>query len=215
MTVETLEKIVGILTILGGGVFTFIQWVYPRFFKKENSKPDLCKHDPKKFDHIIEKVLADVSNILFIMDQIVKKTDAVKVVLLKAHNGGGTPKIGNELNSTVLYEVSNDDEYPVFRAWRQQKLDKNYIRMLMNLIIDKTLNIVTEELPNSALKDIYLSHGIVFSKVIEIYRTPERYFYMSVVFKKGVEDLDPEERDYIRQAVSDIQAIYRYNKNLV
>lgn len=224
MSIEIVEQIIKILAPIGAGIFALIKiWLHLKFKYKEKKTtetmiPKADRHNELpivELKSIIQSVTADIANILYFMDDVILKTDAAKVVLLKCHNGGDVPNISGPLYSTVLYEAKRPGEERVADRWQKQPLDEQYILMLMRLFKEKKIVISTSELKECILKDIYVSSGVIFSKVVEVYVSQGKYFYLSVVYKKSPSELRPEEKDEIRNCVNKIRNTYIRNSKYV
>ena len=197
-------------TAFFGGFAAFLRFIWPKirevmYVMRMNSRRSM------------EAATRDIAQIIYHMRDILEKTDAVQVVLLKAHNGGEPLKIGTWLYSSVIYEVRNPGENEVKDRWVAQPLDERYLEMLAHLQRDKRVNLVTKDLKPSPLKDVYEANGTVFAKVVEVFSTKDlqKYFYVSCVFKKPIEEMTALDRDQIRSSTQAIRNIYIRNEYFV
>lgn len=209
---EILEAIWPMIVVAVGGGWGAFKWLISRKDQKSNDEELEQIADLKA---TIQKITRDMSLLYFHMNQIINRTDAVKVIILKAHNGGGTPRIGANLYSTVLNEISESTEVPIMDRWQKQPLNEGYIAMLVNLFALKTTTLVADEMKPGPLKDVYTTQGFTFSKVLEIAATDTEYFYMSIIFRKPVDELTAVERDEIRAHHLAIQQIFRLHEGRI
>lgn len=198
------------LTAFFGGLGAFIRFAWPKIKEVLN----VIKMNSRKS---MERATQDIAQIIYHMRDILEQTDAQQVILLKAHNGGEEIKLGSWLYSSVIYEVRKNKEDEVKDRWVSQPLDENYLIMLSNLQSQKKLNLVTKNLKEGPLKDVYKSKGVTFTKVLELYQTRDlkKYFYISCVFKKPYEELKAFERDQIRASTIAIANVYKRNEYFV
>ena len=221
---DLFEQIFKIMTPILAGAFGVVKlWVH---FKYKYSKPKTTKTEiPDDNRHpllpvaeiksIIQKVTSDIANILYYMDDVLLNTDAIKVLLMKCHNGGEVPSISGPLYATVLYEVKKPNEPSTAGRWQCQPLDDAYIKMLISLFKEKKIVNETDKMVDGILKDTYMADGVSFAKVLEVFTTKGKYFYLSILFRKPVTDLRPEERDEIRNCVNKIKQTYLRNTKYI
>lgn len=222
--IDSLEHIFKILAPVGAGSFALLKlWLHLKFkySKSDTTKtiiPDKERHEylpDAEIKSIIQRVTADIANILYCMDDVLLNTDAVKVVLLKCHNGGDVPSISGPLYATVLYEVKKPNEPSTAGRWQCQPLDDAYIKMLISLFKEKKIVNETDKMVDGILKDTYMADGVSFAKVLEVFTTKGKYFYLSVLFKKQYAEVRAEERDAIRVCVNKIKNTYERNAKYV
>jgi hypothetical protein len=198
------------VTAFFAGLGAFIRFVWPKI-------QEVLRVIRMNSRRSMEQATADIAKIIYHMRDILELTDAVQVVLLKAHNGGEPIKIGTWLYSSVIYEVRNPGEQEVKDRWVAQPLDELYLEMLARLQRDKKINLITKELKSGTLKDVYVSNNVAFTKVTELFSTKDmqKYFYLSCVFKKDFSELTAAERDQIRSSAQAITNIYIRNEYFV
>lgn len=198
------------VTAFFGGFAAFLRFIWPKikevmYFIRMSTRKSFMES------------MRDIASSIVPMKEIIHKTDCVHIILIKAHNSGDPLRLGNFLYSSALYEDYNEGEEPIVGKWTNQPLDTNYIEILYNLVKRKTINIKEEDLKPGPLKDLYVSKGIKFSKLVEICISNDqtKYIYISCLFKKSFEELTAAERDQIRSSTQAIRNIYVRNEYFV
>lgn len=143
-----------------------------------------------------------------VMHEMLKKTGAARVVVLRLENGGGKPALGKTLKSSVVYEVYSPSEESISETWQNQQVDDEYIKLIVDVSTRKVSKVETDKLEESILKSSYLARGIRFSFKFEIYEAKTSYFYLSFYFK-DVPPVSPAVSDAMRYGVNEIRSIYK------
>lgn len=113
------------------------------------------------------------------MNKYLDATKAERVLLLYTSNGGGIPSPARPVYCSILYEVKNPNLNPIRSLFQQMPLDQGYTSMLKEVIVNGQADFNIEDMPEGFLKDLYLSEGVISSRITEVHRTEERYYYLS------------------------------------
>lgn len=166
----------------------------------------LEKRKQKKLNQV-PRVIARVNRIHHELSLLRHRLKAQRAVILRAENGGQIPQVGHDLHSSVVYEDYGDNYEPVFEAWKEQRMDQNYVRLLARVITQGQVRVVTEDLEDgSILKDEYLAHNTVQSIVSTIATKQNEFYYLSVTFSDDRE-IDHDTRDRIRVSISRLKKL--------
>ncbi len=162
----------------------------------------------RKPEPIARTVIA-YAKIYPILTTMLHETGADRVALLKTTNGGGIPRPGSTLRSSVLAEVLGDKIDAIAHTWQEQLLDRDYVHMLSKLIGRGCTYTITEDLDDdSMLRILYEGNGIAFSKVVLIDTLPEMLIYVSVNFAEGTpETLTAEQREGARAGANQLKQV--------
>lgn len=162
----------------------------------------------------IERTVIAYSKIYPILNGMMHNAGADRIVLLKTTNGGGIPKPGCTLRSSVLAEVYGDDLDGISGSWQEQRVDGDYVMMLSRLIIAGATFMVSKELDHdSLLSMVYQADEIAFSKVMLVETLPEMMIYVSINYCKGSpETMSPRQREAARAGVNQLAQVFRPNK---
>lgn len=118
------------------------------------------------------------------MHTIIDLTAVERILIFKAHNGGAAIKPTGELYVTALYEdyihpfsttKANYVKYPV---------DKEYARMILEVIQNGRKDLVTQDMPDCMLRNVYLTEGVVCSKLFYLRQDKQSIYYMSAASSK-------------------------------
>jgi len=161
----------------------------------------------------LKRTFSYVTDIYAGLKKARQETRAVRAAVLRATNGGGIPVPGKPIYSSIVYEDEEEDMVEARSRWKKQEVDNGYAQVLTSLFEQKKILLKTEELPPSALKNLYLADGITFSKVFYIGADEKALIYVSFNFK--CEEMPTtEERDLLRGIVNDFRNIFRENSDV-
>ena len=157
----------------------------------------------RKFDTVLPKV----SEIYEEMNHLRHTTKAGRVIILKAHNGGGRPKVGTQLFSSAIYEVWGDLS-SVKDHWQNQELDEEYTRMLVELDRDGKVETDTAEMKDGVLKRLYFSSHILHTVTVKISQDEKSLYYLSINFHEPTDILEPSIQEAIRGSVNRLKQLW-------
>lgn len=206
----SVNDVVQLITVIGTfltalGIPTIIMLWVKNYLKERQQKIIAKKSFTNIFNNSVE--------IVEILQQILNGTNADRVVLLRTKNGGGTPKLGAKLYSSVLHESFTKELEPVREKWQNQLLDNSYILMLYELNNKGKLRISTEEekdyyyLKKGMLRMLYLKDNIRESWVYKIAEQETQYVYLSINFKSK-QKYDSVVSDLLRHSISRLQFLF-------
>lgn len=176
---------------------------------RELVKAGFIRKDPP----IARTVIAH-ARIYPILNQMLNETGACRVAMLKTTNGGGIPKPGSTLRSSVIAEVYGKDAEAVACSWQEQLVDADYVKMLSRLVMAGRTFVITSELDeDSMLGQLYQSMGIVFSKVMLIETLPEMMIYVSLNFTTGEPaSITPDQREAARAGANQLAQVFERSR---
>jgi len=203
MSDEMLTAVAAFVTALGVG--PILLKLLEHVIKKRKDK----NLEKKSFS----SVLKATHEIYFILMLILRKCAAHRVLLLVSTNGGGRPKIGGELYSSVVFEAFENPMRSIREDWQKQKLDPAYVDMLYEMNKEGALLVVADKLPeNSILRNLFKEQGIVQSYVVKVSEKETKYFYASVNFTRRV-DIDEATKELFRSQFTKLSRIFNENEN--
>lgn len=118
------------------------------------------------------------------MTKVVRNTEVDRVVIMKAENGGGKPKVGAHIYVSAVMEVHKDPTISIVDNYQRLRTDSSYIDLLATLISKGCVKYSVSELNNSLLKTIYSAENICYSEIYYLYATDEAIFYCSFATSK-------------------------------
>lgn len=130
----------------------------------------------------IDKVLVRKYSVYDIMQQVLSQVDGDRMLLIKVHNGGATPKVTSILKSTIVQEVFHQPLGSIKMDWQDREVDIAYIKMLIELDQSKEHQIIlrTATMDDSMLKTTYEGHGVAMSCLHFIAREKKAMYFVSV-----------------------------------
>jgi hypothetical protein len=198
-----LDDIVMAVLVPIAGAFGYVIKVFADWYFKRKKPLD-------------KRILPTLSLLVEELNNITANTDSTRALLLKCENGGGVPRLGSELYSSVVLEDRKKGG-AVRASWDKRRLDAPYITMLTDL--DKAelgeLLVNKKDIKGSVLYDTYDSQGTEFTKLFTIYSHRKGWFYLSCTFSKITDKLSTDEITAMRDAATRIRNIIRRNKDII
>jgi hypothetical protein len=160
-------------------------------------------------DNTISEVIARVKCIYGYLAELRRETKAVRVLVIKAHNGGGKPKLSGALYASVLY---GDWEHGMSDAleWVNQKLDVGYIETLNTMLSepDGWVDAKTETLSEGQLKDMLNADNVEHVLFCNLSQTEQHLVYLTVNFAAGT-TMNAWTRSSIRSTINNMRALFK------
>jgi hypothetical protein len=136
-----------------------------------------------------EKQIKKVNNIYDEMHRILSDTPVERLLILKAHNGGGVIKPSGNLYVSVLYEDYDQPFKSVKANYQALPVDKDYARMLLDVLNQKKVFINTETAPStSILKSLYELEGVKSSAIYCLGQDKKAVYFCTFSASKPLED---------------------------
>jgi hypothetical protein len=133
-----------------------------------------------------QKAIENINDGYAIMNDILVVSNASRVSLLKTTNGGGVPRIGCPIYGTMVYEIYRNGK-PNKKNWSNIEIDKEYIKLLSNIIREKKVVLKTENLKIGLLENINHQLGIVKSLVFYLNAKSTEFLYLSIDYDNDAE----------------------------
>lgn len=137
-----------------------------------------------------------------------KDLGCVRALILKAENGGGVPKPGHQIYSSILWESTDSKTPSIRKSWQRQPVDEEYTKMLADLYQNKSVHILTKQMQDSQLKNVYLSSDIVESQIYHIYHDEGKFVYLSLNYNEDIDTESPKHKDIERQIIVRLKEIF-------
>jgi len=140
----------------------------------------------KRAKENVPNVIEKVHRVYGVLNGLLKDLGAKHAILVKATNGGGIPRVGNHLYTSVIYEMSVGED--PFRAdWQNRLLEGPHVAMLAELAEKGNLWLDIEEFAPGELRDAYTSRGLAGSHVYKVLVGEKSFFYLVMTFDKEPE----------------------------
>lgn len=193
--------IIELLTALGiGGVLSKIVTFWIDSIKRKRKNEDG-----------FSRLLNDTHKVYITLNTLLASSNFHRVLILKTENGGGRPRLGATLKSSILFEVHAVNETPLKPSWQNQLIDDPYLRMLHEVDTRSQLVVSTVSMSPGMLKDIFHTNDIKQSCIVKICERPGDFIYMSIDCIKEIDFDHAEMRDKIRSTVTNLNSIFTNN----
>ncbi len=126
------------------------------------------------------KALSDMALVYDQLNYVSRELDSDRTMLVYTSNGGGIPSVAKNIYYTVLYEVKDNNTESIRSHFQNVLVDEQHT-VLLNEVLKNTY-IVSKP---SDLKDSFLKSNYEFQDVkrfvyFEVYRSPERFYYIAL-----------------------------------
>lgn len=162
------------------------------------------------------RVLSDIHQVYDALHGLTNATGACRAVVLKTENGGGIPRIGRPLYSSILYEVFVPPAKLLRKGWQQQQIDEGYTSMLLDVLAKGTVIVETRRMPKSQLRTMYEANQVWRSVICLLVVEERRLICLSLNFihpdgpeEAEVEDFSSDQVEAIRFGVSRIRTLFQ------
>lgn len=135
-------------------------------------------------------------------------------LILKAENGGGVPKAGHQIFSSIVWESTNNDTDMIRHTWNRQAIDEQYAKLLSAVYSDGSCTLKTDDMKEGILRDFYIADNIQQSQLFRVYSDNEKFIYMSFDFKEAVDLNEPAKRNIVRSILQNMQVIFEKMEKL-
>jgi len=146
---------------------------------------------------------------------LARQTGAANVLILEMKNGGGLLKHDSPWASSVIDEWPRAAQYSAKDDWQNIPIlpDTGYRNLIMDVQRRGKEFLHVDMEIDAFLKGAYIRMGITASVIVELYRSPYSYHYMSVTFSDHPEStVDPvvvNHIDTMRMSLQDTYSHYQ------
>lgn len=183
-------------TLLGGGALTILaRWGY----------------DIWRTRHGFVSLLSSIDAVNESLKAIVDSTGASRALIVTGHNGGGVPRLGNHVNTSILYELTAKDEHAMKPGWQNIEVDRAQAQYLIDVFTKYESTITTDSLPVCNLHDAYVANDVDMAKLYFISQSKEQWYYLVVHYKSN-DELTAVSRDVIREEVAKLKKLFKRGK---
>jgi hypothetical protein len=125
------------------------------------------------------KQIKKVISIYDSMHRVLDETAVERFLIVKAHNSGGIIKPNTPLYISVIYEDYTHPFKSIKDDYQKLSIDEEYLRMLVSLCNQKSVKILTKDLPKSLLKSIYEGEGVKYSELYYLGQDKKNIYFSS------------------------------------
>lgn len=172
----------------------------------------------RRAGRLYERGYGDISAIYQHIQALLSTTEANRVLVLKSENGGGIPRPGCIVKSSILYEVCDSPAIPVVQAWQLVALDQDYSAILSKVVSEGRAVIRLDDLHKGAMThQLMKASSATHSYVFRVAATPHALLYLAVQYSNLDEDdpMDAKAHAATRSALGQIGKIFARHHQLV
>lgn len=130
------------------------------------------------------KEIVKVVKIYEAMHKMLENNKVKRVLVLKAHNGGGLIRPNTPLYVSAIYEDYMSPFYSVKETYQKVVIDEAYIRTLIDLCTKKHIKIKVKDLKQCLQKDIYDGEDIKYSELYYLGQDKKNLYFCSCSSKE-------------------------------
>ncbi len=151
---------------------------------REAAKAEQIKLAERAAKETYSRMLPARHEVYGVLNKVVAEYGATRALVLFTENGGGRPNMSSDLKLSIAYEIYSGGATPVSEVFQRVYVDAIYTSMLDQLIRSPTrsLLLMTRDLPNCQLKQVYIDNKIQMSLVYKVCETEKRFWYASFNF---------------------------------
>lgn len=175
----------------------------------------------KRVDHILDTekcpVIVDESwdcavIALEMIQDLRRIMSAVRVILLVTENGNGIP-LDKSVRASIILESFADGEQAAKPYWQDRPTDAQYSKLVNEVYSNGQAVVMTEQLPDCDLKQMYRQGGIVSSFIVKVNHSDTRFFYLSCPMPNNGADKYPNQEE-VKRVARELGQMFADNPNL-
>lgn len=175
----------------------------------------------QRVDHILETdkcpVIVDESwdcavQALEMIQDLRHVMSAVRVILLVTENGDGIP-IDKTVHASIILESFADGEQAAKPYWQDRPTDAAYSKIVNEVYTNGQAVVMTEQLPDCDLKQMYRQGGVVSSFIVKVHHSETRFFYLSCPMPNNGAD-NYQNQEEVKRVARELGDMFDDNPNL-
>ena len=157
---------------------------------------------------------ADMNELYQTLQTLLGSISADRILIIKSENGGGLPRPGCEIKSSVVHEVYNGKLGSLYEMWQRVPFDHEYSEILSVLSTGQWVWRTAEQLHSrSVLRDL-LEEDVKRLAFARICGTNNALWYIALHFRSS-EKIDDSERARTQQAIYRLRVLFGNHQALV
>ena len=155
----------------------------------------------------IQYVLERLRCMYRIFYDMVHETPANRVALLRLTNGGGIPRVGATLRSSVVHEAEDGSIRALGNRWQSQPVSPNHLEILRDMFNNESTEVSIDDIEeDTALYNLYRADNIQKTLIYLMKIGKEELLYLVINFQ-DMADLESIDKDYIRSKVVKLKSL--------
>jgi hypothetical protein len=156
----------------------------------------------------------DIQEVYTIIQELLSKSPANRVLVIKSENGGGIPTPDGVVTNSVIHEVWDPDTDAIQKNWTGIKLDRYYSEVVTKVSTDGVTDVAIKDLERSKFQDLLKACECSNARFIRICATRSALLYMCVCLGRDA-TLGPKERIHINTAARQLCDIFVHHHELI
>lgn len=191
----------------GGGIIGILIGAWALYTK-------VAEHVRRRREHSFSQVLPKIHQVYTILNSIKREVRAHRVMILASENGGGLPRIGCQLYTSVIYETFDAPLRPLRNKWQRQRLDEQYIKLLSDIVTNGESTFIADMAQGGILKDLHEAQNIAASRYYKLIERDKEVLYMSCAFLEDNEYDTPRARETLRAGIAELRQLFERERKL-
>lgn len=168
----------------------------------------------RKRDHTFTEVLPKIHQVYAILNNIKREVGAHRVMILASENGGGVPRVGCQLYTSVVYETFDAPLRALRSRWQRQPLDEQYIKLLTDIVVSGESTFVPSMAEDGILKDLHEAQKLVASRYYRLIEREKEVLYLSCSFLNDADYDTPKAREVLRAGLAQLRQLFETERRL-
>lgn len=198
------ETITGTITATAGAAVAYL--------KRRLDQMVEHKMDTEKCPVLVDASWDNAVAALEMVQDLRHILSAVRVVLLVTENGNGIP-LDKSVKASIILESFADWEQAAKPFWQDRPTDSAYSKLVNEVYSTGQAVVMTEQLPDCDLKQMYRQGGIVSSFIVKVHHSSTRFFYLSCPLSNNGAD-KYQNQEEVKRVAREIGTMFEDNPQL-
>jgi len=150
------------------------------------------------------KQIKKIVEIYEVMNSVLNSTQIQRILIFKVHNGGNFIRPSSGMYVSVIYEDYRSPFSSVKEKYQKIPIDREYAKMLLEVMENKKCTFETDKLRDGLLKDIYIADGVKKS-VISLLKEEKKAIYFCSMATSQIGEFTMKEKLDIDIAINKIK----------
>lgn len=174
----------------------------------------IAAHRRQQRERAFSRVLPKIHQVYAILNSIKREVGAHRVMILSSENGGGRPRLGCQLYTSVVYETFDTPLQGLRSKWQRRPLDEQYIKLLSEIVANGQATFVPAVAEDGVLKDMHDAQQIKASRYYELIERETQVLYLACAFREEAEYDTPKAREVLRAGLAELRRLFECEREL-
>jgi len=191
----------------GGGIIGILIGAWALYAK-------ITEHIRRRREHSFTTVLPKIHEVYTVLNNIKREVGAHRVMILSSEDGGGVPRVGCQLYTSVVYETFDAPLRALRARWQRQPLDEQYIKLLTDIVVNGESTFVPSMAEEGILKDLHDAQKLVASRYYRLIDREKEVLYLSCSFLDDTDYDTPKAREVLRSGLAQLRQLFETERRL-